>query len=157
MPHRNFQTPRRTHPTHGILYVDGQPTIVFDTVCTKDRRLWLANSEVHALLRTIWQEANAWLVGRYVIMPDHIHFFAAEAGGEIPYGNWVRYWKSLFTKQHKVAEHRWQVNHWDRRVKSHAAYEDKWNYVRDNAVRKGLVVSADEWPYQSEIYELPWR
>ena len=45
--------PNRKHPTHGVLYVDGQPTIIFDTVCTKDRKQWLACDEVHDLLREV--------------------------------------------------------------------------------------------------------
>ena len=31
------------------------------------------------------------------------------------------------------------------------SYAEKWNYVRDNPVRAGLVRTADEWPYQGEI------
>ena len=38
--------PRRKRPAHGVLAVDGQPTIVFDTVCTKNRDPWLARDEV---------------------------------------------------------------------------------------------------------------
>jgi len=109
------------------------------------------------LLRDIWHESNAWMVGRYVIMPDHIHFFAAETDGDIPYENWIRYWKSIFSKRHQVSDHRWQSDHWDRRIRSEAAYEEKWAYVRENSIRKGLVTSPDDWPYQGEIYELPWR
>src|ERR1700693_3431398 len=97
--------PTRKHPVHGVLFVDGQPTIIFDTVCTKDRSPWLANDAVHQLLREIWFEASASLIGRYMIMPDHIHFFAAATESPIPYENWVKYWKSQFTKRHKVPEH----------------------------------------------------
>ncbi len=31
------------------------------------------------------------------------------------------------------------------------ATPQKWEYVRDNPVRHGLVASAEEWPYQGEI------
>ena len=98
--------PQRKHPAHGVLFVEGHPTIIFDTVCTKDRKSWLASDEVHKLPREVWQEADAWLMGRYVIMPDHVHFFAAATESGIKYDNWVKYWKSKFSKRHKVAEHR---------------------------------------------------
>jgi putative transposase len=149
--------PRRNRPVHGILYVDGQPTIIFDTVCTKDRIPWLANADVHERLRTVWTNATAWLVGRYVIMPDHVHYFAAAADPQISYENWVKYWKSQFTKQHKNPSHRWQTDHWDRRMRSEHAYEEKWSYVLDNPIRKGLVTNIAQWPYQGEIYDISWR
>jgi len=74
------QYPDRKRPTHGILHFDNKPTILFDTVCTKDRKQALDNQQVHQLLREVWSESTAWLVGRYVIMPDHIHFFFRDDG-----------------------------------------------------------------------------
>jgi hypothetical protein len=38
-----------------------------------------------------------------------------------------------------VLEHRWQTDHWDRRLRSDESYAEKWEYVRCNAVRHGLV------------------
>ena len=147
----------RKHPAHGVLFVDGQPTIIFDTICSKGRARWLANDAVHQLLRDVWQEADAWWLGRYVIMPDHIHFFAAATESAISYDNWVKYWKSQFTKRHKAPEHRWLTDHWDVRVRNETAYEEKWDYVLQNPVRAGLVTKPDDWPWQGVIHELPWK
>ena len=94
--------PRRRHPAHGVILLPDQPTIVFLTVCTKDRVQWLASPDIHDLLRSVWTNAAAWLVGRYVVMPDHIHLFAAPGTPELPLENWVTYWKSQFTKQHRL-------------------------------------------------------
>ena len=149
--------PQRKHPAHGVLYIDGQSTIIFDTICTKDRTPWLATAEVHLLLRQIWADAEAWLVGRYIIMPDHIHMFAAATGEEIEFKNWVKYWKSQFTKKHKVAGHRWQTDDWDTRMRTGEQYEEKWEYVRFNAVRQELVSRPEEWPYQGILNELRWE
>jgi hypothetical protein len=33
-------------------------------------------------------------------------------------------------------------------------YSGKWEYVRQNPVRAGLVNNADEWPWQGEIRRL---
>jgi len=148
--------PTRKHPTHGVRFVLDQPTIVFDTVCTKGRRPWLANDEVHALLCEIWQDATAWLMGRYIILPDHIHFFAGATKSSIEYDHWVTYWKSQFSKYHKNRDHRWLTDHWDRRIRNAASYAVKWEYVRGNAVRHGLVDKPEEWPFQGEIHELRW-
>ena len=148
--------PQRKHPAHGVLYIEGQPTILFDTVCTKDRQPWLANNETHELLKDVWSETSAWLVGRYIIMPDHIHLFAAATAIDIEFKNWVKYWKSQFTKRHKVADHRWQTDDWDTRMRSGRQYEEKWEYVRYNAVRHELVSSPEEWPHQGVLNELRW-
>jgi putative transposase len=149
--------PRRKHPVHGVILLPDQPTIVFLTVCTKDRAQWLASPDIHDLLLAVWTNAAAWLVGRYVIMPDHIHLFAALGTLELPLENWVKYWKSQFTKQHRCPEHRWQTDHWDTRLRSGQSYEDKWQYVFNNPVRHGLVERPEEWPHQGEIYELRWQ
>jgi hypothetical protein len=60
----------RKKPAHGVWVDQARPTIVFVTVCTKDRRPWLATKGNHETLRIVWTEATAWVVGRYVLMPD---------------------------------------------------------------------------------------
>jgi putative transposase len=150
------EPPKRAHPVHGVLHVPDKPTIVFGTVCTKHRMPWLANARIHEHLANIWGESRAWAMGRYVIMPDHIHFFAAATDSTIPFDNWVRYWKSLFRKNHPLPDDKWQSHHWDTRLRSHILFEEKWNYVRQNPVRQGLVKKADDWPFQGEVFELRW-
>jgi REP element-mobilizing transposase RayT len=150
-------SPTRKHPAHGVLHLPHQPTIIFDTVGTKGRQQWLANDAVHELLRSVWIKATAWLMGRYVDMPDHIHYFAAATESPIDYESWVKYWKSQFSKGHADPSHRWLTDHWDTRMRSHEQYEEKWNYVRHNPVRHGLVAHPDDWPYQGEIYRLDWE
>ena len=65
----------RKHPVHPTPAHErfNAPIIVFVIVWTKDRELLLANAETQALLRDAWDAADALLVGRYVIMPDHLH------------------------------------------------------------------------------------
>jgi len=67
----------RRHPAEGVLIFRDQPTIVFVTVCSRKRRPHLANDSVHNALRESWRAATAWLVGFYLIMPDHVHLFCA--------------------------------------------------------------------------------
>lgn len=148
--------PDRKHPAQGILGVDGQPTILFDTVCTKDRRRWLANEDVHAALKEVWQEADAWRMGRYMIMPDHIHYFVADIGSPIEFKNWVKYWKSQFSKRHKQPNCRWLSDDWDTRMRNVQHYEEKWAYVQNNPVRHGLCKQSENWPFQGQVHELRW-
>ena len=146
----------RKRPASGVLINPTGPTIVYLTVCTKDRAPCLANADTHAALVDAWRQAHAWLVGRYVMMPDHVHLFAGYLDSTVPLGNWVRYWKSLCTKSLGERAPKWQAGFWDRRIRSVESYDEKWAYVRGNPVRHGLVGSVDEWPYQGELNVLPW-
>jgi putative transposase len=156
MSDQTEKLPVRKRPAHGVLFKEGEPTIIFLTLCTKDRVPWLATPQHHAWLREVWTEATAWYTGRYVVMPDHIHLFAAPGNPELPFENWVKYWKSQFKKKHDNPAHRLQVNHWDTRLRREESYDAKWHYVVNNPVRHGLVPKAEDWPYQGEIFELPW-
>ena len=147
----------RKHPSHGVFIALHRPTIVLVIVCTKNREPWLANETVHQLLHQIWaEEATAWLVGRYVLMPDHLHLFAAPGSKDVSLDNWVRFWKSLFTKRHRNPNHRWQAGYWDRRLRASESYDSSWEYVRYNPVRHGLVRNPEDWPFQGEIFVLEW-
>ncbi len=150
------QNLQRRHPVHGTLGFAYQPTIVCVTVCTHRRSPWLDNDDVRNLLFDVWEQADVWRVGRYVIMPEHIHLFAGEFG-DLTIESWVRYWKSQFTKRHGDRQHRWQTDHWDRRVRSQQEYERAWNYIHWNPVRAELVDHPEEWPYSGMIYDLRWE
>ena len=45
----------------------------------------------------------------------------------------------------------WQKEFFDHVLRSDESYESKWDYVRENPVRAGLVSRADDWPYAGEI------
>ena len=150
------QLPQRSRPRHQIVQIPNRPIIVLVTVCTKDRQPWLASPKVHDTLVEIWKKATAWLVGRYVIMPDHIHLFASPCDEAVSLECWVRYWKSQFSKRHKNPNHRWQSGYWDTTLRSTESYDAKWEYVRHNPVRHGLVSKPEDWPFQGEIFVLEW-
>lgn len=146
----------RSHPAHGLLVQSSTPTLVLLTVCTKDRTPWLVTPGIPNLIIDVWRQATAWLVGRYVIMPDHIHLFATPGDGILTLDAWVRYWKSQSSKRIPNSRYRWQTDHWDRRLRSGDSYASKWEYVRNNPVRHGLVAQPDEWPHQGELNTIPW-
>ncbi|MHC5040447.1 MAG: REP-associated tyrosine transposase [Planctomycetota bacterium] len=146
----------RKKPARGVHYDPERPTIVFVTVCTKNRDPWLANAEVHDILLEMWKDASAWQVGRYTIMPDHVHLFAGYTGSEISLENWVRYWKAKFTKRYKQMGKDWQSGFWDRRIRRGESYEEKWKYMQNNPVRHGLVDKPGDWIFQGEMHPLSW-
>jgi REP-associated tyrosine transposase len=45
----------------------------------------------------------------------------------------------------------WQRGFFDHLIRNTESYAQKWDYVRENPVRAGLVGKAEEWKYQGEI------
>ena len=50
----------------------------------------------------------------------------------------------------------WQTGFFDHVLRSGESYGEKWEYVRMNPVRAGLVLRPEEWPYAGEIEVLSW-
>lgn len=68
---------RHGHLAHVPSYRDNP--IVFITSCTHDRKQILAQTRCHEILREIWERSSSrdgWWIGHYIVMPDHVHFFA---------------------------------------------------------------------------------
>ena len=121
----------------------------------------LACEEIAKILIHEWCSARSrpgWAVGRYVIMPDHIHFFCAPELDAKPLPIFIGLWKEWSSKgikrETRLAGSVWQEEFFDHVLRSSESYGQKWNYVRDNPVRAGLVTVADEWPWQGQIEEL---
>jgi REP element-mobilizing transposase RayT len=71
----------RKHLAHPpITDSHNEPVIIYLTVCSQDRKSIFAFEDSAAVIVDAWQRGNSWLVGRYVIMPDHIHLFCAPNG-----------------------------------------------------------------------------
>jgi len=121
------------------------------------RRPILAEERVHAALVAAWAQADNWRIGRYVVLPDHVHLFCAPWDWPPPpLKTWVTYWKRLVTKETGLRGI-WQEGFWDTQLRHHESYGAKWDYVQQNPVRHGMVHDASDWPYQGEIEVLDWH
>ena len=115
----------------------------------------LASDAVHKAFVTFatnsYSDHNT-AVGRYVIMPDHVHFFVC-GPHDVQLGRWVAGLKQGLGKRIQTprASPMWQRGFFDHLLRSDESYAQKWNYVRYNPVRAGLVTNADDWPYSGEI------
>jgi hypothetical protein len=97
--------PARKAPTHLSLSESGfRSIIIYLTVCTHRRRPILANEESKKLILDAWRAATFWNVGRYVIMPDHIHLFCApNTLTAEPLKKWISFWKNHVTRAWPIA------------------------------------------------------
>ena len=143
----------RRHPDDGVLILRGLPTIVFLTVCTAQKQKGLANGQVQKALSESWNTADTWLVGLYMIMPDHIHLFCWPQSEDYEIEQWITFWKREFRRVIGNKAPRFQPRGFHHRLRNDESYDEKWNYVRDNPVRAGLVDDADDWPYQGFLHE----
>ena len=151
------EEPGRRNPSPGGQVQSSGPTIVFLTVSTLKRQPWLANGTAHDLLREVWRHARAWLVGNYMLMPDHLHLVCTPGEQDTEIENWIRYWKREFRLRHANAGWRFQSRGWHHRLRAHESYSEKWDYMMENPVRKGLVKTPDEWPFRGGVFDLRWE
>lgn len=152
------QSFKKRPPRLKIIYNDAP--LYFVTFCTHDRRPLLAFESVHQEFRKAGERislsGNA--VGRYVIMPDHIHVFL-RIGADGSLGLTVKCLREAISKHLRRSNPSlrvWQPGFFDHLMRSGESYTEKWLYVRNNPVRAGLCDNADKWPYQGEIIEIRW-
>jgi putative transposase len=129
--------------------------LFFVTFCTYERRKLLASDPVHTAFVSFATRAHLEqnvAVGRFVIMPDHVHLFV-RGPDDFQLGPWVGMLKQALAKHIASAETSpiWQRGFFDHLLRSDESYAQKWNYVRENPVRAGLVTNAEDWPYSGEI------
>jgi len=130
--------------------------VFFVTVCTYRRAPLLANAAVNASFVQFGKHAYTKYniaVGRYVIMPDHVHLFV-RGPDDFELGRWMGALKQFLAKAvacEKRPKPLWQRRFFDHVLRSDESYAQKWNYVRDNPVRAGLVPRAEDWPYAGQI------
>ncbi|MFC1461208.1 transposase [Verrucomicrobiota bacterium] len=134
--------------------------IYFITANTAQRRPLLICDEVHDAFReyAFKNAAQGRAVGRYMIMPDHIHFFVRLSHDD-KLGVLVKLMKQVITKAIKCStglrpENRapngksqdegknqfyWQPGFFDHLLRNAESYSQKWTYVVENPVRANLV------------------
>lgn len=91
-------------------------------------------------------------------MPEHVHFFCAAELNAKPLPKFMQLWKQWTSKrlvrELKIKGVIWQEEFFDHVLRSSESYDQKWNYVRDNPLRAGLVERVDDWPFQGAIEDL---
>ncbi len=155
-PGEGVPGPQRRH-LRRLAGVHTAQAIYFVTICTLDRRPVLASGPMAQMVHDTLQVASArhrWLVGHYVVMPDHIHLFCGPSGAAESLSTFIGDFKGRSSTQARrdgLEGRLWQREFFDHLLRSEESYEEKWHYVADNPVRAGLCATAAEWPYQGEL------
>jgi len=117
--------------------------VYFVTANTVSRRSILAVPEIHRAFLEFARlgEDRGTFIGAYVLMPNHIHLFVLlNPGAKLAI--WMKSLKNSLSKTLRSLEipsPHWQKGFFDHVLRSTDSYGQKWNYVRDNPVRAGLV------------------
>jgi REP element-mobilizing transposase RayT len=132
------------------------PPLYFITICTHQRRRILATDEFHRhFIEFMNRKSEQGIAcGEYVIMPDHIHLFMRIDPHHYQLGRTVGFIKKSLSKvlrDSRISMPHWQPNFFDHVLRSSDSYSEKWNYVRENPVRAGLVKISGDWKYQGMI------
>ena len=143
--------PPRLH----IVFQNYNPPLYFVTFNTHRRRRLLANERVHRQLIefALKGEQRGIAVGRFVVMPDHVHLFVRN-NSELTVSQWVRLMKRHLSRRQFRRRGRIGRRFFDHLIRHRESYSPKWEYVRMNPVRAGLIRDSDEWPWQGEIARL---
>ncbi|MEN8254984.1 MAG: transposase [Verrucomicrobiota bacterium] len=151
----NRKTPGRP-PRLKTIFRKFDPPLYFITICTHNRRAILATDTFHEHFVSFMKQKSEQGIacGEYVIMPDHMHLFLRIDPHQYQLGRTVGFIKKSLSKPLRksgVPMPHWQPDFFDHVIRSADSYSEKWDYVRENPVRAGLVECANDWKYQGTI------
>jgi len=97
-----------------------------------------------------------------VVMPDHAHLILKpivfKSNMEYPLSKILQGIKGFSARQiNKVRGTKgalWQDESFDRIVRDHDEFTEKWNYIRNNPVKTGLCQAPEEYPFLWEPGEV---
>jgi len=138
-----------------------QPVIYFLTICELNRRRAWDNADFFgAFEKAVAKllERRLWFVISAIVMPDHLHLLASPlAARDQEVGNLSgalkRWTRQTALKSVPEAEWDWEPGSFDRLLRREESAWEKWEYMRENPVRAGLVGDWRDWPWSIGIRE----
>ncbi len=124
------------------LFQTYQYPVYFVTFCTHARKSWLACVEVHEAFGRFAERARDFdiAVGRYVIMPDHVHLFV-RGGPDFILGKWIGSLKQCLAKAAGCLKSDgliWQEGFFDHTLRGDESMTEKWNYVCEKSCARTI-------------------
>jgi REP element-mobilizing transposase RayT len=132
-----------------------QAVIYFLTICEADRRHAWANSIFFGAFAKAAQRLSheqLWFVRSAVVIPDHLHLLASPLQSrDQKVGNLSGALKRWTRQAVPDPEWHWQPGSFDRLLRREENAQEKWEHMRENPVRAGLVRTWEEWPWSIGI------
>jgi REP element-mobilizing transposase RayT len=135
-----------------------QSSVYFITFCIERRRPVLANPCAWKICLTVLDRLNQWQTLAAIAMPDHLHLLMAPLDRDASvseFSKWFKRWFNEANGRPSVSGGRtcaqtwqWQQGCFDRLLRWDESISDKWEYLRQNPVRAGLVRDPEDWPFQ---------
>ena len=135
-----------------------QTLVYFITFCVERRRPVLTDPRAWDICLTVLARLDQWTTLAAIAMPDHLHLLMSQLNREASVSAFSKWFKRWFDEQYcrpsvpdgtpTVQTWTWQEGCFDRLLRSDESLSDKWEYLRQNPVRAGLVRDPDDWPYQ---------
>ena len=116
------------------------------TFCVERRLPVLANDSAFLAFRDAIANVR-WHIIAAVVMPDHVHLLAGPRDRGAAVGSLSAAIKRAIRKRLNAAWN-WQPGCFDRLLRREESAEEKWQYIRENPVRAGLVSHWSDWPYR---------
>jgi putative transposase len=150
---------RRSLPHHSPHDVINKSILIYVTVTVDRRRSILNRKDSVQTILDAWKTADEWLVGRYVIMPEHMHFFCAPRVQNRTLKQWMQFWRSSAARRWPREDEKpiWQKDFFDRQLRSGESYRQKWLYVWHNPFVAKFCSRPQDWPWQGELNTLVWH
>jgi len=122
------------------------PEFYLLTLCQNQRRPLLANTNFASVLGMVLRMTDQWVHEAWVIMPDHVHVLAGPKRRSYRVSDWSHFVKAMSRRLcPKIGQ--WQPGVFDHLLRSGDSAQARWDYLKNNPVRAGLVKNWWEWPY----------
>jgi putative transposase len=139
--------PARKRLAHFIPpWIEGRAFFFITINCVPRGQNQICHPDVAAnVLSTVefYHEHLKWQAVLFLLMPDHVHgiiSFPPNAGMKAT----IKAWKGYQKRFHGVI---WQEDFFDHRLRDRFQMEEKFSYIMNNPVRKGLCDKPEDWPY----------
>ena len=155
-PVQSFQVTRRNLPHWQ------EPGRIYFITWRCQKGVFLAPEERRITMEALrYWDGKKWIVHAAVVLPDHVHLLAqplekAETGcfdlAEILHS--IRRFSARKINQERGERGSiWQDERYDRIVRDEAEFLEKWQYIRNNPLKAGLVLYPEDYPWLYEKAE----
>jgi len=123
---------------------------------------FLAPEERQITMETLqhWN-GKKWTLYAAAVLPDHVHVLAQplcrDDGGAFDLGEILhsikRFSARKINQARGITGSLWQDERYDRIIRDEAEFLEKWQYIRNNPLKTGLVLFPEDYPWLFEKTE----